>query len=46
MKNVDKKGKNFFLPNLQYCQFGQDGWKNRTFNKLLRKSAAILHDVK
>ena len=36
-KNVNKKGKNFFVPNLQYSQFEQDGWKNRIFfrkNKL------------
>ena len=26
-----KKGKNLFVPKLQYCQFGQDGYKNRTF---------------
>ena len=35
LKNVNKKGKNIFLPNLQYCQFEQDGWKNRIF---LRKN--------
>ena len=22
-----KKGKNLFVPNLQYCQFEQDSWK-------------------
>ena len=36
-KNVSKKGKKFFVPDLQYCQFEQDGWKNRIFfrkNKL------------
>ena len=25
-KNVNEKEKKFFLPNLQYFQFGQDGW--------------------
>ena len=28
------------MPNLQYCQFKQDGWKNRTYfrqNKLSMK---------
>ena len=29
--NISKKGKNLFVPSLQYCQFGQDGWKSRTF---------------
>ena len=29
-KNISKKI-NFFVPSLQYCQFGQDGWKRRTF---------------
>ena len=29
-KNVNKKGKKFFLLNIQYCQFEQDSWKNRT----------------
>ena len=36
-KNVNKKGKKMFVPNLKYCQFEQDGWKNRIFfrkNKL------------
>ena len=40
-KNVSKKGKMFFVPNLQYCQFEQDGWKNRIFfrkNKLRMNS--------
>ena len=40
-KNVNKKGKMFFVPNLQYCQFEQDGWKNRIFfrkNKLRMNS--------
>ena len=26
-----KKRNNFFVPSLKYCQFGQDGWKNRLF---------------
>ena len=30
-KNVNEKWKNFFVPNLQYCQCKQDGWKNRAF---------------
>ena len=29
-KNISKKI-NFFVPSLQYCQFGQDGWKSRPF---------------
>ena len=28
-KNVNKKGKQFFVSNLQYSQFEQVGWKNR-----------------
>ena len=28
-----KKRKSFFVPNLQYCQFEQDGRKNRMFFK-------------
>ena len=29
---MPKKGKKkFFVPNLQYFQFGQDGWKSRNF---------------
>ena len=47
-KNFNKKGKKFFVPNLQFCQFEQNGWENRIFfrkNKS-RKSAAILNDVK
>ena len=31
-KNVNRKGKTFFVPNLQYCPFKQGGWKNK--NKL------------
>ena len=31
-KNVNRKGKTFFVPNLQYCPFKQGGWENR--NKL------------
>ena len=30
-KNFTETGKNLFLPNLQFCQFKEDGWKNRTF---------------
>ena len=30
-KNIKKLGRNFFAPNLQYFQFEQDVWKNRTF---------------
>ena len=30
-KNISKKRKKLFVPSLQYCQFGQDGWKSRTF---------------
>ena len=30
-KNVNKTWENLFVPKLQYCQFGQDGWKNKTF---------------
>ena len=30
-KNINKLGKNFFVPNLQYFQLKQDVWKNRTF---------------
>ena len=25
--NVNEEGKKFFVPNLQHCLFGQDGWK-------------------
>ena len=28
-KNINKLGKNFFAPKLQYIQFEQDVWKNR-----------------
>ena len=28
-KNINKLGKNFFAPKLQYIQFEQDFWKNR-----------------
>ena len=28
-----KKEKQLFLPDLQYCQFQQDGWKNNFFRK-------------
>ena len=28
---VNKKVERIFEPHLQYCQFEQDGWKNRTF---------------
>ena len=27
-KNINKKGRRFFIPILQYCQFGQDSWKS------------------
>ena len=37
-KNVDRKGKTFFVPNLQYCPFKQDDWENRTY---FRKNLAI-----
>ena len=30
-KNINKKGRNFSVPSLKYFQFGQDGWKTRTF---------------
>ena len=30
-KNFTETGKNLFLSNLQFCQFKEDGWKNRTF---------------
>ena len=30
-KNINKKWRNFFVPSLQYCQFGQDGWRSRNF---------------
>ena len=30
-KNVNKKGKNFFVTNLQSYQFQQGGWKNINF---------------
>ena len=30
-KNISKKRKKFFVPSLQFCQFGQDGWKSRSF---------------
>ena len=40
-----KKGKDSFVPKLQYCHFGQNGLKYRNF-QLLRKSAPILNDVK
>ena len=36
-KNVNKKGKHLFLPNLQYCQSGRDDAKNRTFFIKMRK---------
>ena len=29
-KNINKEGRNFFVPSLQYSQFGQDRRKNRT----------------
>ena len=27
-----KKEQSLFVLSLQYCQFGQDGWKSRTFS--------------
>ena len=30
-KNINKKGRNFFVPSLKYCRFGQDGEESRTF---------------
>ena len=35
-KNINKKGKNLFVPSLHY-KFGQDGWKNRTCSQKFRK---------
>ena len=33
VKNKEsKRGRNFFVPSLQYSQFGQDGRENRTFS--------------
>ena len=37
MKEYQQKRKKNIVPNLQYCKFEQDGWKNRIFfrkNKL------------
>ena len=31
LKNNNKKGRNFFVPSLHFCQFRQDGRKSRTF---------------
>ena len=45
----NKKGRNLLVPSLQYCQFGQDDWKNTKRHSTadtLRKSAAISYDVK
>ena len=38
-----KKEKKFLVPNLQYCQFEQDGWKNRIFfrKNMLRMNSQI-----
>ena len=36
--NVNEKGRNFIVPNLEYNQFQQDGWKKGFFfrkNKLI-----------
>ena len=30
-KNINKTGRKFFVLNLQYLQFGQDGWRSKTF---------------
>ena len=32
-KNINKKGRNFFVTSWQYSQFGQDGRKKRTFSE-------------
>ena len=42
--NINKRGRNLFVPCLKYCQFGQNGWKSRTF--FMRISWTCLNDVK
>ena len=37
-KNISKKKEISFLPSLQYCQFGQYGWKSRTFFMKISRS--------